>query len=51
MLQDINQVWEHYAGKMRGIDPNHPVVRVMITISAVIKRAVLSHFPRRLYKL
>ncbi len=51
IFHDVNQVWEYYADKMHGIDPNHPVVRVLITISAVIKRAVLSHFPRRLYKL
>lgn len=51
ILQDVNQVWEYYADEMRGIDPNHPVVRVMITISAFIKRAVMSHFPGRLYKL
>ena len=51
ILQGVDQVWERYAGKMFIIDPNHPVVRVMITISAVIKRAVLSNFPKRLYKL
>lgn len=51
ILQDVNEVWQFYADRMRSIDPDHPVARVLITISAVIKRAVLSHFPRRLYKL
>jgi len=51
ILQDVNQVWQHYADKMLTIAPDHPVVRVMIIISAVIKRAVLSHFPGNLYKL
>lgn len=51
ILQDVNQVWEYYANKMRSIEPDHPVVLVMIAISAVIRRAVLSYFPRRLYKL
>ncbi|MBI1833338.1 MAG: class 1 isoprenoid biosynthesis enzyme [Candidatus Andersenbacteria bacterium] len=51
ILQDVNQVWQHYADKMLSIDHDHTVVRVMIIISAVIKRAVLSHFPGHLYKL
>lgn len=50
ILRDVDQVWKYYVGKMRAVDPNHPVIRVMIAISSVIKRAVLSYFPERLYK-
>lgn len=51
ILQGVNEVWEQYADKMLSIDPDHPVVWVMIIISAVINRVVLSNFPRRLYKV
>ena len=51
ILQGLNQVWERYTAQMINIDSDHPVVRVMITISAIINRAVLSRFPRHLYKL
>lgn len=51
ILQGVNQVWKRYVGRMLSIDPNHTVVRVMIVISAVIKRSVLSKLPRSLYKL
>lgn len=48
ILRDVDEVWQHYADRMRSVDPDHPVVRVLVAISATIKRAVLSHFPRRL---
>lgn len=51
ILQDTNQVWQYYADEMRRIDPDHPIVQILILISATIKRAVLSHFPRHWYKL
>lgn len=50
ILHGINQVWEHYVRKMITTDPDHPVVRVMVIISAVIRRSVLSRLSKRLYK-
>jgi hypothetical protein len=50
ILGGIDEVWEHYAQAMIKTDSDHPVVRVMVIISAVIKRSVLSRFPQWLYK-